>query len=208
MDNTLTWAFKILAIVFQVLIVVQITRQLFWPLRFPLWEYAWLMFLAAMLTSLARRIYDFFQEGDPWSILISLLVNMFLFVSIALLARIFRQPVVPTPLPPPAHIHIDTHSLVLYWDRTAQGLFGWSQGEAVGRQLEDLIIPVRDHAKHQAGMQRYLVTGSSEMIGRRILATARHKDGHEMPIELEITAVTTPAGEQYFQAELRRLVTL
>lgn len=131
--DTLTWALKILAIAFQGLLVVQVTKQLLWPLRFAMWEYAWLLFLAATLMSLARRLYDFFNDVDPWSIVISLIVNVFQCGSILLLARIFRHPITPTPLPPPAHIHIDPHSLVLSWDRMAQALFGWSSSEAVGR---------------------------------------------------------------------------
>ena len=40
-----------------------------------------------------------------------------------------------------AHVAVDDNGLVTEWNRAAASTFGWSRAEALGRRLQDLIVP-------------------------------------------------------------------
>jgi signal transduction histidine kinase/ActR/RegA family two-component response regulator len=46
-------------------------------------------------------------------------------------------------------------------------------------------------AAHRAGFARYLATGEARVLGRRLELTARHADGHEFPVELAVTRISS-----------------
>jgi len=53
---------------------------------------------------------------------------------------------------------------VVAWNRHAETTFGWTINEAVGRNLTDVVIPLRFHAQHLEGMKRFLQTGEKRII--------------------------------------------
>lgn len=90
------------------------------------------------------------------------------------------------------------------WNAQAVTLFGWSRDEAVGRQLHETIVPPSLRAAHRQGLQRFLTTGVTRILNRRIEITAMHKGGHEFPVELAVAALRE--GDRYtFRAFLRDL---
>jgi len=71
---------------------------------------------------------------------------------------------------------------VVYWNPAAEQVFGYSQEEAVGKNVLNLLVPPRDH-----GFQRsfFELVESSQMLQGEILEfTALRKDGKEFPAEL------------------------
>lgn len=78
---------------------------------------------------------------------------------------------------------------VVHWNRAAEQLFGYSEAEALGRNLHEMIVPapMRDFAR--AGYQKFEQTGQGIMIGKTIQASSLRKGGDEFPIELSISAV-------------------
>jgi len=91
---------------------------------------------------------------------------------------------------------------IVGWNAIAERSFGWSGAEAKGRQLSDLIIPNKYRAAHQRGLSHYLATGEGPVLDRHIEITALHRDGHEFPVELSITA-SEQFGEQLFVGFIR-----
>ncbi|MFE9439191.1 response regulator [Streptomyces sp. NPDC006602] len=85
-----------------------------------------------------------------------------------------------------AFVSIDEDGLVIDWNLGAERLFGFSHRETMGRPLTETIIPERYHAAHKAGLQRVLAGGEAHVLGRQIELTARHHDGHEIPVELAV----------------------
>ncbi|MGI5197948.1 response regulator [Streptomyces sp. CA-288835] len=85
-----------------------------------------------------------------------------------------------------AFVSIDEEGLVIDWNQAAERLFGFSHREAMGRPLTETIIPERYRALHTAGLQRVLAGGETHVLGRRIELAALHRDGHEIPVELEV----------------------
>jgi diguanylate cyclase len=90
-----------------------------------------------------------------------------------------------------AFIAMDADGLITEWNRQAEATFGWSRAEAVGRRVEDTVIPPALREGHAAGLARYLATGEGPVLGRRLELEGRHRDGRGFPVELTIWAVGT-----------------
>jgi len=88
-----------------------------------------------------------------------------------------------------AFVAIDVEGMIVDWNAQAAATFGWSHEQALGQPLKHLIIPPRFRAQHQAGIERYLLTGQARILGQRVELTALHRDGHEFPVEIAITAL-------------------
>lgn len=84
---------------------------------------------------------------------------------------------------------MDAGGFITDWNSSAERTFGWSREEAVGRVLSDTIIPHRYRQAHLSGLERFLDTGDGPVLDRRLDIEALHRDGHELPVELTITAV-------------------
>lgn len=98
-----------------------------------------------------------------------------------------------------AVVSMDTHGMITQWNQQAEVTFGWSAAEAVGKNLVDLIIPYQYRAAHIAGLERYLSTGATTMIGRRIETTALRRSGNEFPVAISITELGS-GGDRSFSA--------
>lgn len=85
-----------------------------------------------------------------------------------------------------ALVSIDEHDTVLAWNRAAEGTFGWSRQEAVGRDLAELIIPAEARERHRSGLARLRAGGQSRILGQQIQVTGRRRDGSRLPIELTL----------------------
>ncbi len=90
-----------------------------------------------------------------------------------------------------AVIRIDCEGRIISWNPQAEKLSGWSQSEAVGRSLAETIIPSRHQESHRKGLERFMATGEGPILNRRIETEAKHRDGHEFPIELTVTPIST-----------------
>ena len=105
---------------------------------------------------------------------------------------------------PDAVIVIDKQSIISYWNPKARELFGWSEQEAVGRNLADTIIPPQYREAHTKGMNRYLSTGQAHVLNQSIEVTALNKDGKEFYISLTIST-TIQNGDLAFIAFIRNI---
>ncbi len=86
-----------------------------------------------------------------------------------------------------AIVIMDSYGIVTDWNHPAEKIFGWTKDEAIGRRLDELVIPPRLHAAHQRGLELFLRTGSGPLLNRLIEQTAIRRDGTEFPVELSIS---------------------
>ncbi len=96
---------------------------------------------------------------------------------------------------PSAVISADDGGFVTGWNSQAEAVFGWSHDEAVGRLLAETVIPKKYREAHQRGLEKYAQTGDGRIIGKTVELTGLHRDGHEFPIELSVSA-TGRVGNQ------------
>lgn len=105
-----------------------------------------------------------------------------------------------------AKIVSNESGLIVDYNPAAEILLGYSREEALEAPMADLILPERDRAAHRAMVKRFLATGEPGVVNRRIELAVLHKNGHEIPVELMVSALPTEYGV-YFGGELRDLRT-
>ena len=101
-----------------------------------------------------------------------------------------------------AVVTTDARSVITGWSAHAETLFGWRADEALGRTLNETIIPPRYRQAHDAGVRRYLQTGEGPILNQRIEITALRRDGREFPVELTVAAARSSDG-MIFSAFIR-----
>ncbi|MCX5724206.1 MAG: PAS domain S-box protein, partial [Nitrospirae bacterium] len=102
-----------------------------------------------------------------------------------------------------AFIGMDAGGFITDWNAQAERLFGWSRQEAIGRLLAVTIIPAQHREAHEHGLRRFLATGEGPVLNTLMEITACHRDGHEFPVELTISATRASGGDYTFSAFLR-----
>lgn len=86
-------------------------------------------------------------------------------------------------------VTIDHEGCIVEFNPAAERTFGYCRDDVVGRQLADAIIPPSLREKHRLGLARYLATGETRIIGRRVEMAAMRADGSEFPVELAISRI-------------------
>ena len=86
-----------------------------------------------------------------------------------------------------AVISIDRDSRVTYVNSAFERTFGYRAEEVAGRDLADAIVPPSLREAHRRGLARYLETGQSTILDRRIEMPAMRADGTEFPAEVAVT---------------------
>lgn len=94
-------------------------------------------------------------------------------------------------------------SRVVEWNPAAERIFGYGKAEVLGKCLTELIIPPQYREAHHKGMQRFLNTGRSDIIGKPIETEALRKDGSIIPIELAIRDIWFDTETPIFVAFIR-----
>jgi diguanylate cyclase (GGDEF)-like protein/PAS domain S-box-containing protein len=75
------------------------------------------------------------------------------------------------------------------WNRQAEETFGWQRAEALGRMLEELIIPEDYRERHRQGMARFLSTRIARAVDQRLELPALRRDGSALTVEVRIRAL-------------------
>lgn len=86
-----------------------------------------------------------------------------------------------------AIVIMDSYGIITDWNPQAEKMFGWTKDEAIGRRLDELIIPSTQRDAHRQGLQHFLHTGIGPLLNQLIEQTAIRRDGSEFPVELSIS---------------------
>lgn len=85
---------------------------------------------------------------------------------------------------------------IVGWNPAAERLFGYTEAEAVGRPLTDLM-PDRFRNRHGQGLARVEAGEAGRLTGKTSEFVGLHKDGHEFPLELSMSQWQSAAGRFY-----------
>ena len=88
---------------------------------------------------------------------------------------------------------------VLFWNRGAEAMFGYSTAEAVGRSLYALIVPLDHQADARLRLEETLARGASLFDARR-----QHKDGTPVLVTVSMRRVDGDRGDPYVVEKLHR----
>ncbi|TAM48233.1 MAG: PAS domain S-box protein [Gammaproteobacteria bacterium] len=103
-----------------------------------------------------------------------------------------------------AVITADREGNIVYFNRAAERIFGYSVDQAVGQSLT-LLMPERFRASHGEGLKRFLSTGEAHVVGKTVELAGRRREGAEFPLELSLAS--WKVGEETYFTGLVRDIT-
>ncbi|MBV1882214.1 MAG: PAS domain S-box protein [Pseudomonadales bacterium] len=95
-----------------------------------------------------------------------------------------------------AIIIADDKGCIELFSRSAEKIFGYTQGELIGKNLSSIMPPPYREA-HNSYMNNYSETRQPKIIGIGRLVTAQRKDGSVFPIELSVGETIESDKVQY-----------
>ncbi|MCF4165873.1 PAS domain S-box protein [Zavarzinia compransoris] len=86
---------------------------------------------------------------------------------------------------PDAMVVIDRHGTMRSFSAAAERLFGWTEAEALGKNVS-LLMPDPYARAHDGYLERYARTGERRIIGFARVIVGMRKDGSTFPMELHV----------------------
>ena len=102
-----------------------------------------------------------------------------------------------------AIIVIDAKGEIEAYNPGAERLFGYPEGEVIGRNVS-MLMPSPFHEEHDGYLERYLATGQAKIIGVGREVTGRRRDGSTFPLHLSVSEMQLD-GERKFTGMLHDL---
>ena len=98
-------------------------------------------------------------------------------------------------------VTIDEHGMIASFNTAAERIFGWREGELIGRPLT-LLMPAPHRANHQEFVRRFLASGERRVFGGLREMTAVRRDGSTFPVEVSVNC-SDEGGKRLFTGFLR-----
>ncbi len=104
---------------------------------------------------------------------------------------------------PDALIVIDERGVIQSFSAAAEKQFGWTSGEAIGRNVR-FLMPQPYSDAHDGYLEHYHRTGEKRIIGMGRIVVGERKDGSTFPMELAVGEMVSE-GKTYFTGFVRDL---
>lgn len=102
-----------------------------------------------------------------------------------------------------AVVSIDESGMIVEFNPAAEQTFGYTQAEAIGSKLADLLVPDAQRAAFERHLHDYR-GGESKVVGQTVEMPAVKADGTQLFVEISVSAVRQ-SGRWLFTAYLRDL---
>ena len=100
-----------------------------------------------------------------------------------------------------AIVAVDSQGHVIFWNRSAEKMFGYSPDEIIGKSVCQ-IIPHQYREAHSVSFKKVIATGQSNFSGKILRFNGLKKDDSEFPLELSVASWKTREG-LFFTAIIR-----
>ena len=80
---------------------------------------------------------------------------------------------------------------IIFWNKAAEHIFGYTADEVMGRVLHDFLVPERYRSPMAEGLKEFVHTGQGMFLGMGIELSALRKGGQEFAIELSLSSMNT-----------------
>jgi diguanylate cyclase (GGDEF)-like protein/PAS domain S-box-containing protein len=91
-----------------------------------------------------------------------------------------------------AYVSTDESGHIRSWNKQAEEVFGWSQEEAQGQVVEQLLVPPSHRELYRERVRERLIANDGKISALRLELLAQRKQGDTVPVELRISTVDTP----------------
>jgi two-component system sensor histidine kinase/response regulator len=88
-----------------------------------------------------------------------------------------------------AVVELDARGKVLNWNGPAERLFGWTVAEAIGSQLEELVIPESERQQYVDGLRRLADGPATRPLNQRLEMECVDRGGRRFDVELAIVSI-------------------
>ena len=86
-------------------------------------------------------------------------------------------------------IMMDNEGRISYWNEMAEQMFGYTQAEAIGKNLHLLLAPRCYHEAIAKGIEAFSTNGQGPVVGKTLQLDALCKERSQFPIELSVSSV-------------------
>lgn len=93
-----------------------------------------------------------------------------------------------------AIVTFDQEERIILWNSSAERLFGYSRGEAVGSRIADLIISEELIRFVREQIVSLMNSGEGQLIGKTTETIVRRKDGRMLPVGFTLSTRRTQGG--------------
>lgn len=93
-----------------------------------------------------------------------------------------------------AILMMDPNGMISFWNPGAEGILGYTDAEAIGQNLHDLIAPSQYHEAHKMAFSMFQQTGQGSVIGKTLDFEACRKDHTMIHIQLSLSAIYMDDG--------------
>ncbi len=104
-----------------------------------------------------------------------------------------------------AVIMLDGRGRIIFWNRAAETIFGYTPEMALGSDLHHLLAPPDFSARYQGGLAHFSASGEGAAVGRTLELPALRADGRVISIDLSLSAVKR--GEEWMAIGIARDIT-
>lgn len=88
-----------------------------------------------------------------------------------------------------AIVMMNAAGIITFWNRSAERLFGYSEMEAMGRDLHDLLASDYERSWARKGLVEFAKSGQGPIAGKTRELTAKRKNATEFRVEVSISAI-------------------
>ena len=100
-----------------------------------------------------------------------------------------------------AMLTVDSNGKILFWNKAAETIYGYSSEEIVGKSIE-ILRPKGKRFMDRKNRENFIKTGHSPYVGKTVEGLARKKDGTEFLSETSISSWEI-ADQVYFSGIVR-----
>jgi PAS domain S-box-containing protein len=177
----------------------------FSDIRLSGWVLGWILLSGALLVQWFRSVLSYslergsadaeiYQIADDWMGLgFSLLIVASMYMMREVLARhsLAEERVrVVSAAAQDALVMMDNRGRIAFWNEAGQRIFGYSEAEARGKMLHELIIQERERAAFERNFIDFRKTGQGPVIGKTLELAGLRKGGAEIVTEVSISGVS------------------
>ena len=91
-----------------------------------------------------------------------------------------------------AIVKMDSHGKIAFWNPAATQIFGYTEGEMIGKDAHTFLVPPNSRETAGHGVAEFLKTGKGKIIGETLELDAMHKNGSIIPIEISVSVLKIP----------------